>query len=466
MLKITRKQLPIELTEEMASAVRQSLQARYNSLLYRVRLEYISRLGLENEACDLNKVFKDSSLILGELYLPEPGTIFYIKAKRGENAVHAGVITIDKSRDTSEFFGEVRDTFAALCDVLPSWQDDSEQMGLDIEDAVVESCPATPEQLTAAKALMNRESRSLLEQIQNAGSIFLNKIECTDHSTLEERIHSFKDLGLINMDYAVLCRHTGQQILRVSDKSTIDEGSQKAFKCFICGNQLADEVIEEVLACTEFGTEMLKDRTWLVILVRGILAELGIDNSELKIYNNAGLPVQIFLSINGLRYLFVLCTEALTLDQAYLIGAHLKAYHLNSAVIISTERVTTLMKAHLEQTNGDAEFEFIDDINDLSSKLQRVIFEQQRSYLCSQLKEFIELTRVNIASLIVKRMLPCTEKEKAAAIKEAATFTESFADISAEIPSEIPADVFAEEASSEFSEPKADGKSSKKSKKH
>ena len=257
-----------------------------------------------------------------------------------------------------------------------------------------------------------------MEQIKDAGSIFLNKIECPDRDLLERRIHNFKDLGLLNMDYAVLCHRTGQQILRVADKATIDESSQKAFKCFICGSPLSDEIIEEVLACTDSGVNMLSDRTWLLILVRGILAELSIPGSAMKIYRSQDLPVQIFLSVNGLRYLLVLCTEPMTLDQAYLVGAHLAAYKLDSAIIISTEKITTLMRSHLEQTNPQAKFEFLDRMEDLSARLQRIIIDQQRDFLSKQLEDMVSLTKVDISPLVLQRMLPIPENLKDVVVKE------------------------------------------------
>ncbi len=421
MLKIIKKQLPVELNEEMASNLRQSLQARYNSLLHRVRLEYLNRLGLEPNSCDFMAALKDSPLMLGELYLPEAGTIFYIKAKRGEALIQAGVITNDETRDVDEFFSEVRDILAGICDNLPSWQLSADLLPLEIEDAEVDPNPATEEQLAAAKMLMDRESRQLLEQIKDASSIFLNKIECPDRDLLERRIHNFKDLGLLSMDYAVLCHRTGQQILRVADKATIDESSQKAFKCFICGSPLSDEIIEEVLACTDNGVNMLRDRTWLLILVRGILSELGIPGSAMKIYRSQNLPVQIFLSINGLRYLLVLCTEPMTLDQAYLVGAHLAAYKLDSAIIISTEKITTLMRSHLEQTNPQAKFEFLDRMEELSARLQRIIIDQQRDFLSQQLEDMVSLTKVDISPLVLQRMLPIPENLKDVVAKEEPT---------------------------------------------
>lgn len=427
MLKIIKKQIPIELTEENAVSVRESLQACYDSLLYKVRLEYLNRLGLEPSACDFNGAMKTSPLMLGELYLPENGTILYVKAKRGEGMIQAGVVTNSDTCNVDIFFDKIREILLSVCANLPAWQISEDQIPLEVEDAKVEMEPVTAEQITAAKSLVDRESRQLFEQIKRAGSIFLNKIECSDRAFMEERIHHFTDLGLLNTDYAVLCHRTGQQILRVSDKATIDESSQKAFKCFICGSPIADESIEEVLACTESGSAMLVDRAWLVILVRGIFEGMGIPCNSMSIYRSAELPVQIFLSINGLRYLFVLCTEAMTLDQAYLVGAHLKAYKLDSAVIISTEKITTLMRSHLEQISGGTKFNFLDNIDNISADLQKIIYDQQREYLRQQLQDLVCLTKVDVASMVLKRVLPVLpvkEVENTPAVVEAVVETE------------------------------------------
>ena len=87
----------------------------------------------------------------------------------------------------------------------------------------------------------------------------------------------------------------------------------------------------------------------------------------------------------------------MTLDQAYLVGAHLAAYKLDSAIIISTEKITTLMRSHLEQTNPQAKFEFLDRMEDLSARLQRIIIDQQRDFLSKQLEDMVSLTKVDIS---------------------------------------------------------------------
>lgn len=419
MLKIIQKRLSIELSEEEASHLQQSLQSRYNSLLYRIRLEYLNRLGLDVDSYSLTTPPTDATLSIGELFMPEPGAVLYLKSIRHSGQVEAGVITSDATRDFGDFFDEVREALAAFREAIPAWEAPAGFAELEVEDSTP-GCVEFPEkELSAARTLIDKQSRSLLESIQTAGSIFSNRLDTGDRQDTAARIQQFKELQLLNMDYAVLCRRTGQQILRVADRATIDESSQKAFKCFICGNQLSDEVIEEVLTCTEACTELLKNQKWLLVLVQGILGGLGISSQNIRIYKTAGSPTQIIVSLNGQRYLFALCTSTIDLDQAYIIGAHISAYHLDHAIVVATEKVTTLMHHHLTQTNPSTTFHFIEDLADLDTRITGTLQDTQRQYLQQQLAALSSVTPIDVAGLVLKRMVPEPSAEPGKAAAEA-----------------------------------------------
>ncbi len=409
MLKILQKRLVVSLDEEEASKVQKSLQARYESLLHRVRLEYLQRLGLDADAYCLTLPQGDSTLILGEIFLPETGVLLYLKALRDEPIVEAGAICRDESVDFSSFFEDVRKAILEVQPEAGDWEDLGAEGGLVVEEAHPGSTSVPATQFEAARTLLDEQSRVLLQRIQEAGSIFFNKIETEDRQDTEQRIRAFEKLELVAKDFAVLCRRTGQQILRVADRATIDESSQKAFKCFICGNPISQEVVEEILTCTEACGELLRDQKWLLVLVQGILGGIGVPTENLQVYQSPEGPVQVFLSFNGQRYLFVLATDRLSLDQAYLIGAHLTAYELNHAIVVSTEKVSTLMRHHLVQANPEICFHFIDALEDLDARLRQTLLQQQRHFLHQILGPLAELTPVRVADLVLRRMAPDEE---------------------------------------------------------
>lgn len=406
MLKILQKRLAVALDDEEASLVQQSLQARFNSLLYRVRLEYLERLGLDIDAYSLTVPPPDSPLAVGEIFMPEPGSILYLKGMRGGQYLEAGVITRDESRDYSEFFEEVRESVLEVHGSSGDWERHAGDGELKVEDATAGQVDVPERHLQASRELMDRTSRTLLDRIQDAGSIFFNKIETDDRTDTEERIRRFEDLDLVTKDFAVLCRRTGQQILRVADRATIEESSQKAFKCFICGNPISQEVVEEIITCTESCSDLLRDQKWLLVLVEGILGEMGIRSESLQVYHSPNAPLQLFLSFNGQRYMFVLSTTRLNLDQAYLIGAHLSAYDLDHAIVISSEKISTLMKHHLTQANPDTNFHFMDSLEGLEERLRRCLLEKQRQFLHELLGPLSGMTPVRVSDLVLRKMAP------------------------------------------------------------
>ena len=76
------------------------------------------------------------------------------------------------------------------------------------------------------------------------------------------------------------------------------------------------------------------------------------------------------------------------------------------------------MRSHLEQTNPQAKFEFLDRMEDLSARLQRIIIDQQRDFLSKQLEDMVSLTKVDISPLVLQRMLPIPENLKDVVVKE------------------------------------------------
>ena len=432
MLKMIQKRLPIELNSEEAASVQQNLQIRFNSLFHKIRLEYLNRLGLEESEYALTGLPAGSDLVIGELFMPEPGVICYIKSLRGQGCLEAGVISSEQDRDVDHLFSGIREAVTEIRADVPEWQLPAEYEPLQIEGADPGNVDIDPKDMEAARALMDTASRNLLAKIKDAGSIFLNKIYNEDRKNTEDRIRNFENLKLINKEYAVLCRRTGQQILRVADRSTIDESSQKSFKCFICGNPIAQEVVEEIATSNALCADMFNDNKWLLVLIQGSLGELGIRSEDIKVYKAPNLPTRLFLNINGQRYLLVLCTETLNLDQANLISAHLAAYKLTQAIIISTCSISKLMRQHLANMNSEAAFHFICDLNNLDGDIKDILTAQLRQRVIEQLDDISKATPVSIPNLVLARMMPKQAQAEEKDSEETETDVSSEADAPAE----------------------------------
>ncbi|MGE0492105.1 MAG: hypothetical protein AB7S38_23020 [Vulcanimicrobiota bacterium] len=402
MLKILQRRLPVELNSDQAVQVQQSLQARFNSLLAGVRLEYLRRLGLDSEPRALFAPPEDASLAAGEIFMPEPGTIFYIKYANQDRCLEAGAISNQAEADFADFFGEVRDCVLQLTRQNKDW----EAMGPAMtppEGARPANVDVSEKELEAARELMSEQSRRLLAQLASAESTPFNQLDLHEFNRADLLLGQFEDLDLIRKDYAVIDRKTGQQILRVPSRASLEEASQKFF---IGGTPITEDTVDEVISCTPFCRSLLLSDQWLLLLLLGTLKNLGVDSDSIQVCQSADTPTRVFLTLNQQRFLVVLSNRRLTLDDSYLVSAQVAAYGLEDVIVLSTDKTSTLMKHHLQQTNDKVTFNFVDSLEDLEDSLRSILLERQRDYIRSLLDPLAELTPVRIQELVIRKMAP------------------------------------------------------------
>lgn len=402
MLKIVQRRLSVRLRPEEAYQVQQNLQARFNSLLAGVRLEYLRRLGLDSEPRTAFGPADGSQLLAGEIFMPEAGTIYYIKYVKDEDALETGAISNHRDRDFEHFFTEVREAVLEVVPGVGSWhaQDGG---GVDVEDARPVSLEVSEKELEAAHEFLTQSSKALLESLAQSESTLMNKLQMPAGDPAGLLSH-LEDLDLIRKDYAVVSRETGQQIMRVASKASLEESK------FFSG-----ETVDEVISCTPFCRSLLENDQWLLLMVLGTLRTLGIGQGgeSVQVCQQPNSPIQLFLGLNQQRFLLVLVNHKLTLDDSYLISAQISACRLSDVVVISTHKISTLMKHHLSGANPNASFDFIDSMDSLEEQLQHVFVEKQRTYLRELLDPLSELTPVRIHELVIRKMAPQADQVEA-----------------------------------------------------
>lgn len=405
MLQIIRKRVRLALNEEQAVLLREDLHNRYSSLLVRLRAEVLEGLGLEGPVEEGVLPPRSSPFLLGEVYCPQPGSVIYLKCLRDEGELEVGAL-VGQGGAWEPYFAGILESLEALVGQRLSWEVPDLEGPLEVEGASPGEVSFEEGTRAAALELLDPVSRALLGQVREAGSIFLNKLEGEDRQGVAARVARFEQLGLLSRDYAVLCRRSGQQILRVADRATIEESSQKAFKCFICGNPISDEVVEEILTAAEGCSALLLDQRWLRVLVGSVLGELGVRQEWIQVHQAPGGAVHLFLEFNHQRFLFVLSTARFTLEQADAVGATLSACQLRDCLFLSSERVSAIMRHHLIRANPGVEFSFVESLDGLEEKIRYVLHEKFRSYIGSLMEGFSALTRVPLGGLILRRLAP------------------------------------------------------------
>lgn len=409
MLKILQRRLPVQLRPEEAYQVQQSLQARFNSLLAGVRLEYLRRLGLSSEPAGMSGPPQGSSLAAGELFMPEPGTIFYIKYPRQGESFEAGAISRQRDAEFGHFFSEVKEAVLEVHGSAGEWQAVGGAGELQVEEARPADINVSQKEMEASREIMNERSKALLELLARGESMLFKQLEEGNRKDAAALLSTLEELDLVRKDYAVLDPESGQQILRVASRETIEEYSQKGFNWFVSGKSVSDMEVDEVLSCTPFCRGLLENDQWLLVILLGALKSLGFSNEDVQVCQQPNAPIQLFLSLNHQNFLVVLTNNKLTLDDSYLISAQVAAYGLSHVLVISNQKISRLMKHHLIQTNADVSFNFIDSLNELEETVQTVFLEKQRAYLKDVLAPISEMTPVKIEELVIEKMAPRAE---------------------------------------------------------
>lgn len=416
MLKIIKKSTPVKLDANNAKAFQSQLQGRFNSLLAGVRLEYARRLGLDDQDLVPSPTDESGVVQLGEIFLTQPGTICYVRYDGSEELLEASAISNSGGANLEEFFQEVDACLSNAGIQKRDWSSPDHDNTIP-EDAEIASANVSEKELEAARELMKPESRWLLGQLSGKESILVREIDTTGVKDLFRYLQHFEDLELIRKDYAVIDQKTGQQILRVPSRASLEEASQKFF---IGGTAISNDNVDEVISCTPFCRHLMANDNWLLLLLLGTIKELDLGPDAVYVCRSDSGPSRVFLQTSQQRFLLVLSNRRLSLDDAYLVGAQVAAYDLKDIIVISTDRTSTLMRHHLRQANPSASFAFVDALSNLDDQLRSILLERQRSYLREILDPLAALTPVRVQDLIVRKMVPAAEQ--AEVVEEEPTF--------------------------------------------
>ena len=405
MLKILQRRLPVELDEQQAQQFHQQLQGRFHSLLAGVRLEYLKRLGLPHEVLSQVGEAQEAAMGSGELFMPEPGTIYFVRYATEDGNLEAGAISKNKDTDFEDFFQQTHQCLAQIKTEVGEWENPNAS-ACEPEGAEPADTTISEKEMEAARELMSAPKRALLEQIAASESISLSNLDLSGTANAYSLLADFEDLDLIRKDYAVIDQKTGQQILRVPSRASLEEASQKFF---IGGTPVTEDNVDEVISCTPFCRSLLTNNQWLLYLLFGTLGNLDMTGDSVQVCQAESPATRVFLTLNGQRFMIVLCNRRLTLDDGYLINAQIAAYNLKDVVVVSTDRTSTLMRHHLEQSNNGVAFDYVDSLEQLEDRLRAILLERQREFVKTMLNPLAELTSVPIQELVARKMMPESE---------------------------------------------------------
>ncbi len=397
------------ITPEYIYDVLDKVSQRYEPLIFSIKREYWRKLGLAEDG------FKDwfiegikklpVNCECGDMIMSGENNLYFYKFIPEEKSLYAGLISKVEKDGFEQFCGElIKMLQEANLQFSSSWIDVA--YSGDIIDSINEQSEVfTPskQDMEASKYLEDELARKLLSKIKETSGSSISKIvSSAELPKIGPVVDEFEKLGIITKDFVVLCSKTGQPILKVSSRSALDETPQGTNKCFICGNPLSKETIDEIVSCSDFGKNLLERGYWLQVRMLSALKRLGVPMDTVRVWSDDSDIAYMFSIINGQPYLLVLCNNPVTLEDVYHINIYVSAYSVKNLLVISTEKIPLLVKNYIEESNAsNTAVSFVESLTAIDDAVEFFVVKRGASYVSELLSSFIDLIPVNIHELVV-----------------------------------------------------------------
>ena len=421
MVWIAQHRLAVEVPEGLGDAVIERIDKDYKPLISDTKKAYWEKLGLKLDRnfapiyLDMEvyeTLFPDRDVLLGgEIFIRDDGAYHYLKIPNCEE-VEIGCIS-PQGANIDEYWKFCESVLHIISEIT-----NKKDLKWELVTAVnqnfwqaskaMEEVSPTELDFKASMELESREAHELLKKIRDVNNILLNKLmDVENREDVQKLVQKFEGMGLIIKDFVVFCKQHGQQIFRVNSKSAIEEASDRGFCCFLCGKAISDERIDELITCSDFGKTLMDRNYWMPVRLIQALQKLGIKPTQYFIdFGDKDEDIDLFLVHNNRLMMFEMTDKKFSLKHAFLFSAKNATFDVDTAILISTEKVPVLMQQHLQQVNQDTDLKFIEGFHGLDERIEGILIEKQRESIVNIVEDFVCLTSVNLQGLLLKSINP------------------------------------------------------------
>jgi len=276
--------------------------------------------------------------------------------------------------------------------------------------------PTAPskEQLAGAHVLQDRAARTLAIAIKSSGGLLVRDLAKQLPQDVRDRTDelqkTLQGAGLIDAEIVIVCSKTQAQTGRVPSRAVLEELSKKGLKC-ACGRPIINERIEEALAVTDLGRDLLDGSRWFTLQVLHELENIGIPLDRTLIDQQAGGDeLDLIVDISGELVFFELKDKEFNLGNAYSFGAKIGIVRPEFPVIVTTEYVGKDAKEHFQRAKlagGDSSYEIIDtDADEYSAQGHAIRYIEGIDNLRQDLMALTSEIYIGDAARILGSVLP------------------------------------------------------------
>jgi hypothetical protein len=221
-------------------------------------------------------------------------------------------------------------------------------------EAVTEELPRSAANIKAAKALVDKTSRSLAISVKSSRGLLVRDLgKLVDTEKANGVVEKLVSSGVALLEVVVVCGVTQTQVARVPDKKSLVKLAKDGLRC-ACGKPIDQESPEDLITITDTGTLLLDKSRWLSVLVKEELISLGVPANDILLECQVGSDeVDCISLVSGVLVIFELKDKEFSMGNAYSFSAKISIINPGHSIIVTTDKVSPDVKDHFNRARRD-----------------------------------------------------------------------------------------------------------------
>ncbi len=387
--------LPVVIDRKERQSLLKNLSKNYEAVLLSAH-DYLLRTGFENNILPIN--------ITGDLYFDKKNSnIYYVSIPDGKNFIEAGMLG---EKDTKEPFEDFKSS--VMSTVMAGRQIDSDHWKeinyINPKFAMLKenSLPGmiNQEERNIASVLSDKETRNILSEISQNGTSFVEELANRhENGKLFEILEKMSNNGLINKEYFVFCRKTGQQVSRLFNIDSIQEASTRGLKCPHCGKTFMEEKIDQGISLTKLGRKFTRSNSWLIVYLMSLMEKLGIEPENIAVRQESDYKnIDAFINHFGRLIYISLKDEQQQLSDTYIFEKRMKIFKPDISIYITESPLSESLR-HFIKNSGE-ETVIIESAKEAEEKISEILESQKQACVKETLKSFENFSGITINKIV------------------------------------------------------------------
>lgn len=241
---------------------------------------------------------------------------------------------------------------------------------------------------------LTKEKYELIKNITKVGTRVYKKDIHNLVDVNPELVEELIKLNFLHREYLFVCKETGRQIIQLASLGVL-ESSSDSLKCFYCGANLKDEIIEEIISLSNLSNEISKDNLWIASIIYKALEDVGIreifvDSVEIGkiiVLNHLSEPV-----------VMLVLKEDFKIHNISLLDVYISNYKSNYILLVTIANNARIIKDYLEKKG--LKIILVDSYEDLSANIQKVVDKITNIFIKDKLEVYNHYFTFKISELI------------------------------------------------------------------